>query len=209
MATFTVKMRILKFLTLFFLAVFLLMKCGNRENQPGIKTRAEMPDGDSASKLVVQTFALSYSEHLHFDSGSLVFYCSRTYDTSSLIEIKKQKNLIRGVYYETLPEYHRFVTDYADTSSRLIFFEGYSFIIDSAIWKSVTDQAKIVLQKKGGTSKNEKYTDGATYALYYNSQSRHGNSNDEADFVKFDSLLKVQFLWKYVQLRKPIMHRTK
>jgi hypothetical protein len=168
-----------------------------------------MSASDSFSKLMIQTFALPYFENMKFDSGSLVFYCSRALDTSSLIEVKKQKNMIRGVYYEILPEYHRFVTDYADTSSKVIFFEGYSFTIDTATWTSVTDQAKVILQEREGLGKNEKYTDGATYALYYAGQSRHGNSNNEAPFEKFDKFLKSRFLEKYKQLRKPIMHKSK
>ena len=202
-------MRIYKPLALVLLASCLFTKCGNREDQPIVKTGTAMSANDSLSKLIMQTFELPYFENMNFDSGSLVFYCSRAYDTSSLIEIKQQKNLIRGVYYEILPEYHRFVTDYADTSSKLIFFEGYSFTVDTATWKSVTDLAKAVLQEKEGLNKNLKYTDGATYALYYDGQSRHGNSNDEASFVKFDRFLKGQFLERYKQLRKPIMHKSK
>lgn len=187
---------------------FLFAKCGNRGNPPLVEASA-MPASDSISKLVMQKFALPFFENMKFDSSSLVFYCSRAYDTSSLIEIKQQKNLIRGVYYEILPEYHRSMTDYADTSSKLIFFEGYSFIIDPATWKSVTDQAKSILQEREGGNKNLKYTDGATYALYYNGQSRHGNSNDDAPFEGFNRFLKGQFLEKYMQLRKPIMHKSK
>lgn len=202
-------MRIYKFSALVLLTSSLFTKCGNREDQPIAKTGTIISTKDSISKLMMQTFELPYFENMNFDSGSLVFYCSRAYDTSSLIEIKEEKNLIRGVYYEILPEYHRFVTDYADTSSKLIFFEGYSFAIDTATWKSVTDQAKAVLQEKEGWNKNLKYTDGATYALYYGGQSRHGNSNDEASFVKFDQFLKRRFLERYKQLRKPIMHKSK
>ena len=73
----------------------------------------------------------------------------------------------------------------------------------------MTDLAKAVLQEKEGLNKNLKYTDGATYALYYDGQSRHGNSSDEASFVKFDRFLKGQFLERYKQLRKPIMHKSK
>jgi hypothetical protein len=115
----------------------------------------------------------------------------------------------RGVYYEILPEYHRFVTDYADTGSKLIFFQGTSFIVDSATWESVTDQAKLILHEKDSLKKNLKYTDGATYALYYNGQSRHGNSNNEAPYEKFHMFLKGNFLEKYKQLRKPIMYKSK
>jgi len=158
---------------------------------------------------MLQTFGLPYSESMDFDTNSLMFYCSRAYDTSSLIEIRRQDKLVRGVYYEILPEYHRFATDYADTRSKLIFFEGYSFEIDTATWKSVVDQARAVLQQKEGAIKHLKYTDGATYALYYDGKSKHGNSNNDTAFENFDRFLKVQFLQKYMQLRRPIMHKDK
>jgi hypothetical protein len=117
--------------------------------------------------------------------------------------------LIRGIYYEVLPEFHRFLTDYKDIGSNIIFFEGNSFTLDSVTWIFLTDQANIVLHEKPKLNKNEKYTDGSTYALYYNGQSRHGNSNDEVAFKKFDSLLKIEFLWKYMQLKKPVMYKNK
>jgi hypothetical protein len=200
-------MQLTKIFGLFALLCFLLIQCVDKENLPDTKKLDRLSDTDSLSELMLQTFALPYSEQMEFDSGSLVFYCSRSYDTSSLIEIKKQNNLIRGVYYEILPEYHRFNTDYADSNSKLIFFEGYSFIIDSVTWKSITEQAKTIIQEKESQPKNTKYTDGATYAIYFDGESVHGNGNNEVPFEKFDSLLKVQFLNKYMQLRRPIMHK--
>lgn len=184
-------------------------KCSNRTQQPNVKIRTNISADDSISNLIIQTFELPYLANMHFDSTSLVFYCSRAYDTTSLIQISRQENLIRGVYYEILPQYHRFVTDYSEASSKLIFFEGYSFSIDSATWNSIVDQAKVIFEEKEGLNKNLKYTDGATYALYYDGKSKKGNSNDEAPFVKFDKFLKAKFLDKYRQLRKPIMHKAK
>jgi hypothetical protein len=202
-------MRVLKPFVLVFLVSSFFVKCANEGNRSTVNEKDEMTDIDVQSMHVIRTFALSNSEHMKFDSSSLVFYCSRAYDTSSLLELEIQKNLIRGVYYVILPEYHRFLTDYADTSSKLIFFEGYSFTIDSAVWISVTNQAKIILQKKEELSKGEKYTDGATYALYYNNQSSHGNSNNETAYENFDKFLKDSFLGRFMQARKPIMHKVK
>lgn len=179
------------------------------EPYPGVKTTSVLPADDSLSRLVLQTFGLPYSNATKFDSNSLIFSCSRAYDTSSLIEMTRKGKLVKCVYYEILPEYHRFMTDYADTSSKLIFFEGYSFTIDTATWKSVVDRTQIVFQAETGPNKNSKYTDGTTYALYFNGRSRHGNSNDEALFEKFDSFLKSQFLDKYRRLKKPIMYKKK
>lgn len=195
------------FVILMIMCVF-LAKCENRDNAQVEKASSEMSDIDSFSKQVLQTFALPYNERMKFDSSSLVFYCLKSYDTSSLIEIKKQKDVIRVAYYEILPNYHRFETDYADKNSKLIFFEGYSFTIDSIIWKSIIEQAKIVFDSKEHHD-GKKYTDGAVYALYYNSESKHGDSNNEEPFERFNYFLRLQFIDKYIQLRKPIMYKSK
>ena len=116
-------MQVFKHLVMFALASFFLAGCVDKKNLPATKANSKISGNDFLSKQVLQSFALPYSEYMVFDSISFVFYCSRSYDTSSLIEIKKQDELFRAVYYETLPAYHRFATDYADKKSKLIFFE--------------------------------------------------------------------------------------
>lgn len=202
-------MQTIKYFGILVIVCFLFAKCVNKENVTVIRDHPKISDSDSSLKQMLKTFALPYSELMEFDSSSLVYYRSSSYDTSFLLQIKSQNNSIKGVFYEILPEYHRFPTDYADKSSKLIFFEGYSFIIDSLTWDSVTTLAKIFLQKKENQSKKGKYTDGATYALYYGGESIHGNSNNADPFEKFYSFLRTQFLDKYLQLRKPIMHKNK
>ena len=110
------------------------------------------------------------------------------------------------MYYEILPEYHRFRTDFADKSSKLIFFEGYSFTIDSTNASFITQQARKVLLSSEDKPKANKYTDGSTYALFFGGESRHGNSNNYSSFEEFYLFLKVHFLDNYLHLRKPIMY---
>jgi hypothetical protein len=84
-------MQIHKLLALVIVASFLFSKCDNREKQLIVKTGDGMSASDSLSKLMMQTFSLPYSENIGSDSGLLVFYCSRAYDTSSLIKISRKK----------------------------------------------------------------------------------------------------------------------
>ena len=90
-------MRIFNLPALAFIALFILVRCGNREHQASIRPETHISKADSLSMLVLQTFSLPFSRDMKFDSNSLLFYCSRAYDTSSLIQIEKKSNLIRGI----------------------------------------------------------------------------------------------------------------
>ena len=162
---------------------------------------------DSLSKAVLQRFLINGDEYKN-DSNCLSFYCCRNYDTTTLIQIKKHEQTLSGVYYQILPTYHRFITDYADGNTKLLFFEGFSFTIDSTQWQSIVYQAKLVLQEKINMN-GPKYTDATTYGLLYNHQIQHGRSGaGDVIFDKFDRFLKDSFLDKFEQARKPIMHKT-
>jgi hypothetical protein len=156
----------------------------------------------------ITKFCLAYPKDLMLDSNSLVFYCARTFDTSSLIHIQKNNLTIRGVYYEMLPAYHQFPNDFADQKNDLLFFDGYSFVIDSAIWRMIKERVNILLQTKDSLTKNREFVDGSRYAIYYNSQSRFGDNNQEALYENFYDFLKRTFLKKIIQSRKPRSYKT-
>jgi hypothetical protein len=114
---------------------------------------------------------------------------------------------VSGVYYQILPTYHRFITDYAGGNTKLLFFEGYSFTIDSTEWQAIVNQAKLVLQERINMNA-PKVTDATTYGLLYNHQIQHGRSGaGDVIFDKFDRFLKDSFLGKFIQARKPIMYK--
>lgn len=173
------------------------------------KSFAAKPVDDSTARIIMQTFGLPCTNDFRLDSNALLFYCARSYDTSSLIYLQKNSKGIQGVFYLLLPTYHRFVIDYADEKSKLLFFEGYSFVIDSITWESIRTQANTILQFKDSSDKHLNYVDGSRYALYYNLQYTHGDSNNEILYEGFDKFLKNSFLQKFIQARKPIMHKAK
>jgi hypothetical protein len=161
---------------------------------------------DSFSKVVLQKFSINGDEYKN-DSNCLSFYCCRNYDTTTLIQIKKHEQTLSGIYYQILPTYHRFITDYADRNTRLLFFEGYSFTIDSTEWPSIVNQAKLVLQEEINMNV-PKVTDATTYGLLYNHQIQQGRSGaGDVIFDRFDRFLKDSFLDKFIQARKPISYK--
>ena len=190
--------------------LILFPRCVSDKNSSTNETNLKKPGVDSITKEFIQKFALPYPEQEDLNSNTLVFYRSSNYDTSLLLQITKCKHLVRGVFYEILPQYHRFITDYADEDSRLIFFEGYGFTIDSTTWEAVSQQAKLVFQNsKGIDSSKGKFTDGSNYRLYFEGKLIHGDSNDDTAFEQFYSFLRIQFLNKYMQLRKPKIFKSK
>ena len=179
--------------------------CSDKSTAPDDKKGLSKVEIDSLSKAVLQKFSISGDEYKN-DSNCLSFYCCRNYDTTTLIQIKKQGQTLSGVFYQILPTYHRFITDYADRNTRLLYFEGFSFIIDSTEWQSIVKQAKLVLQEKIDMNV-PKVTDATTYGLLYNHQIQQGRSGaGDVIFDRFDRFLKDSFLDKFKQARKPIIH---
>lgn len=198
---------LLKLPGLFSAICLIIVSCHDGKKDVDAKTIFANSINDSATKVVMKTFGLPYPEKFKFDSNALLFYCARSYDTSSLIYLQKDNENIRGVFYVILPTYHRFLADYADQKSNLLFFEGYSFIIDSKAWKLLRDRADSVLRYESNPNIKNNYVDGSTYGLYYNLQSRHGNSHDEIIYEDFDKYLKDSLLEDFFQKRRPIMHK--
>ena len=76
---------------------------------------------------------------------------------------------MNGVFYEALPEYHRNDEDYADAKASLLFFDGYSFKVDSAKWEQIINNARNkILIHEDTLSKNEACADCPFYFLSHN-----------------------------------------
>jgi len=186
------------------------MQCDNGKKTPDVKVVSGLTyKEDSLARRQMEGFGIPYSRNLMADTALFVFFYSQPGDTSSLIEIRPEKDIIRGMYYEILPNFHHFVTDYKDTTSKLIFFEGYSFVLDSAQWRSLVGQANEIFEEKEKPNTGLKWTDASTYALYYGGQSRHGGPEGRASFEKLNNLLNDLFLNRYRGLRKPIFYKNK
>lgn len=202
-------MKFLSIIGSIFALSMLIATCGEQKEHSDEKSIVATQARDSVLETIIKKFSLPYCADSIVDERSLIFFCSRPFDTSSLIVLKKTHEMVNGVFYEILPTYHKYVNDFADSKANLLFFEGYSFIVDSLAWDLVKEQAQSILMGKDGLNKGQQYVDGKSFALYYNFQNCKGNSSDEAVFERFDKFLKQSFLGKIIQARKPIMYKIK
>ena len=157
----------------------------------------------------MKKFEQLYPQNFKSDNNSLAFYHTATFDTSFLIHLKRETTGINGVYYEVLPSYHNNVNDFASGENQLLFFEGYSFTLDSTQWAMIKEKAEKMLSRDTSFKSNEGVRDGAEYVLSYNfksSKSYNANNSEHESFYKF---LKEQFLEKFIQGRKPFANREK
>lgn len=187
----------------------LFATCNEQQKYSNEKRIVTTQERDTTLESIIKKFSLFYNPDSIVDENSLIFFCSRTFDTSSLIVLKKSHGRINGAYYEILPTYHKYVNDFADPENNLLFFEGYSFIIDSLTWTSVHEAARLLLSEKDRFNKGGHYVDGKAFALYHNFENCAGNSSDEFVFEKFDKFLKQSFLEKIIKARQPIMRKIK
>jgi hypothetical protein len=184
----------------------LWLGCSDKSTIPDVKKGLSKMEIDSLSKAVLQKFSISGDDYKN-DSNCLSFYCCRNYDTTTLFQIMKHEQTISGIYYQILPTYHRFITDYADRDTKLLFFEGFSFTIDSTERQSIVNQAKLVLQEKINMNV-PRVTDGNTYGLLYNGQIQRGRTGaGDVIFDRFDRFLKDSIVDKFIQARKPISYK--
>lgn len=142
------------------------------------------------------------------DENELLFLCSRVFDTSYLIHLRKERDRTIGTFYEILPTYHRNINDFADENDQLLFFEGYSFKIDSARWAKVAEIANKIVNKKVDTV--PKYTsciECPSYYLMHNSKRAFRVDDNVNDFELFAKYLSDSLLSKYVSKWKPVLHK--
>lgn len=161
---------------------------------------------DSLINSQLKKFALPYPENFKSDSNTLIFYGSRPLDTSFLIQINKGLQEINGVYYEIIPANHNDLSDFADPEKKLLFFEGYSFTLDSSKWEKLEGDAEKLLMDNSTFNVNSGCMDCEVYGLYYGAKSNIGNGIKYRPFYKS---FKGMFLDSFIARRKPIMHKLK
>ncbi|HOA37629.1 MAG TPA: hypothetical protein PLQ32_02870 [Flavihumibacter sp.] len=164
---------------------------------------------DSAVYSIIKKFYPTYSGDRSADSNSLIFYGERPFDTSFLLHIKKDIDKVNGTYFEVLPEYHRFLKDVRSSEMQILFFEGYSFIFDSAMWEKIIIRSEKLLPTDTSLKSNPLVRDESHYALILNSRVRKSNFNTSVQYEEFYKFLKDSLLSDLVNKRIPIMHKAK
>ncbi len=164
---------------------------------------------DSSFNFIRKKFGLPYSEDYRLDSNSLVFYGTRTFDTSFLIELKQTASKVNGVYYEVLHTYHNNVNDFSIEENQLLFFEGYSFTLDTAKWEKIRALAQKMLTIDTSIYSNNGCRDCPEYVLCYNLKIGKSNKENQTKYDTFYIFLKDLFLENFIQRRKLVKFNIK
>lgn len=189
---------------LFMGCCFLSYSCQEKNNAKENIINQNNPYEDSTFRVVMNKFGLPQQQINRPDSNTLVFYCLRSFDSSFLIQLRQAPNGINGAYYVEMPSYYD-VNDRGAEENQLLFFEGYTFTIDSEKWQIIKDKAEEFLRDT--TFKNSPdCRDCKEYGLSYDFKSK-------IDYgIKYESfyrLLKEQFLEKFIQKRRSFLNENK
>jgi hypothetical protein len=155
---------------------------------------------DSTLSFAMKKFGLSYQQQDYRpDSNSLVFYCLRSFDSSFLIHLRQEPSGINGAYYVEMPSYYN-VNDFGARENYLLFFEGYSFTLDSAKWQ-IVKRKTVELLNDTSFKNSPGCRDCKEYGLSYNFKSKVDKYEPYYEF------LKELFLEKFIQRRKPFANK--
>jgi hypothetical protein len=133
-----------------------------------------------------------------------LFFChQQVFDTSFLVHLQKENGTVHGVLYEVLPTYHRDVNTFAEEEEELLFFEGYSFKIDTAKWNSIKKMANALLLQERDSGQNYKSCyDCPLYFVLHDSTTAINFGVKPQLFKDFDKYMKDSLLKKYIERRR-------
>jgi hypothetical protein len=158
---------------------------------------------------LLETFSLPHGRGLSVDENSFIFIKSSTWDTSFVLTLKKYPEQIRAVYYETIPHYHRTLTDYFDKDHTL-YFDGFSFNVDTVTWNAMVAEST-KLRYSTDTLKSGACVDGTNYILSHASNVKYGFCGDKEpldDFRKYESYLRQKLLNDVYRRKRNIGERA-
>lgn len=186
--------------------IFFLVSC-DRSNRKNLNTGAKSDSLSLPLITRVERFSLPFSKEIP-DSNGLFFYFSQRFDTSFFVHLERQSIGIRGVLYEITPSYHRDDKDFADSASQLLFFDGYSFAIDSIRWDNMVKKASGIFVDGHEPSKTEVCLDCPYYFLAYNRKVTDSYEKGRPIFEAFAQFLKDSLLNQYIRKRQPVLHKS-
>lgn len=189
--------------------VIVLLICISCKQQESKEKETELKSIDSLPPVLMSTiekFAIPFNGSMP-DRNELFFCSSNTFDTSFLVHFKKLNDNIYGVLYEVLPAYHRDIEDFTDEKDQLLFFEGYSFRIDTIRWMNIIGKANELLKGKDRWKSNKSCFDCPLFFLAYDLKTTISYGQDQALFEEFAQYLKDSLLCHYINKRQPVLHR--
>ncbi|MBO9730870.1 MAG: hypothetical protein J7623_19680 [Chitinophaga sp.] len=143
------------------------------------------------------------------DSNRLTFYYEKSFDTSLLLSFRKEKDKVSAVVYQVNQFYFPGLTDSHKGLERPLFFEGFSFNIDTTNWQNILKDAEAVLNYPSIPGKDYSVFDGPRYILAFNSQIKfNDNLTDDSLLSGYLSSLKHRFLYNKMA-EKPVWEKSK
>jgi hypothetical protein len=182
-----------------------LFACNNVQNkqepQIGYASKESIPPYINR---IIEKFCLPYDDSIGVKNNNLIFYYSKNFDTSYLVHLQKNDSIINGVYYEILPAFHRSDADYTDKKSKLLFFNGYSFEIDSNKWSMIINKARNkLLSEQYIPPQNEACLDCASYFILNDYKMNGDNNGNRHLFAEYAKFLKDSLLNGFIAKRQP------
>lgn len=146
----------------------------------------------------------SYDSLFATDTNNFIFLKEAYNDTCFLIYIKQQDSIARGMCYILLPELHRGFEDYQDKGHELLFFEGLSFKLGNLEWNNIKKITTNTIKQMSDSVYNKS---NCLHCPYYNiifkgSQRSTGNSQLQDEFVKYETLIRINIINKFLQQKK-------
>ncbi len=141
-------------------------------------------------------FHLSFGDSLKTSVNQFIFLAQNTFDTSFVLMLERRPEMVKAVYYQTIPLYH-FNTPYLDDEIDLTYFDGFSFKTDTATWNLIINESKKLLKLKDSIEFVGQ-VDGSSYMLSYNSEIKlcrdPYNTNLGDQFKGLESLIKSKLM---------------
>jgi hypothetical protein len=124
---------------LIFVVVLVMASCSNSSEKSNERSANEPGVGIADIKSTLSSYLLPDQDSLT-DENTFVFYKEQRWDTSFVLTLRRDTNMIVGVYHEVSP-YNMEAGYLTDVG----FFDGFTFTVDSTAWDKVINESRNLL----------------------------------------------------------------
>lgn len=174
------------------IAALLLSACHNEHKEKQAKSQPSNNPGVEVFEFPIKRFSLPYDTSLKCDSNAMIFLKEASFDTSYLLHIVKSGSKIRGVCYIVPPSYHRDLQDFYEHEHQLLFFDGFSFRLNTGQWEMLKRATNEAISKMTDSSINSSVCyDCPGYSLIYDNKRRSTVSSQLREIFKnYDTFVR-------------------
>jgi|GEM_PF-3260794 len=145
----------------------------------------------------LEEFALPYDWDLKTDNNSLLFYYTKSFDSTIVIHLKSDTQYLNCIFYWITPQSKIALQNVRTHENALTRFEGISLKLDTTLWHSIVNE----IAGEHFTSKEEKgylsCCDAPYYFLSYNGQIYINNNGTNGESLKIlSNFLNIHLISK-------------